>query len=886
MLPRLFSPAPRLHCLAQNLPHLVTLSMSNSSASPVQMDPSGVSWESVRALFDRVVDLPPHARPAALEASGEPDEVVREVRELIAQLDADAQGERAFLETPAPWGQAALADLRGQRIGPWLVTELLGTGGMGDVWEAHRADGAYDARVAIKVLRQGDQHASLREHFAQETRLLARLNHPHIARLLDAGQLADGRPFFVMEAVQGRPLDEAAAGIPLAQRLRLFLQLADAVAHAHRQGLVHRDLKPSNVLVTADGQVKLLDFGIAHALDRAPDAPQAPRPLTPGYASPEQVRGEPVAAPSDVYALGVILHLLLTGVRPYGRRATTVAEALQAVLHEPPTQPSAAPLGEGADTGVPRPALSGDLDAIVLKALAKAVPDRYPTVQALADDVRAHLDIRPVAARLRTWPYVAGKFARRHRGAVTALLLGALAIAAGLGLSAWQARDAVAALAVLSLAAGAAVSTWQARLARTSRDNARARLAETSGLVRDVVMRYADTVTFLPGGLRMKADLLRDTLAHLERLAVDVRTDPELAGEMAKAHARLADILVDGVSGSLSKPEDAQPHLDAALALFPLAEPVHRYDPAFWMWWGRAMRDCSVLARGVGDAEGAFRWRQRQRDLLREALRCVPQNADLRHELASALFGIGSSLSAGAVADSLDDPMAAEISFREADMLYREMAAAQPADATVQHQLGAVAGGRMLLLQRQGRMAEAIEQGRLDIAHKERAVELDPANVAYRETLAGEANNFTSLLLEAGQFDEAVAVSARCEVVIQALQAEDPETTVWSERRRWFALQRGRALLAAGQAHEALPRLEEAMLPMAGATAPRTVLRRALCGAAMAQALRRLGRLKEAGHAAERATDDLEAAKASGLGGERSVVVVEAALQELDGTDD
>ena len=859
--------------------------MSNSPASPVQMDPSGVSWERVRVLFDRVVDLPPDARPEALEASGEPEAVVREVRELIAQLDADAQGQQAFLETPAPWDQAAPADLRGQRIGPWLVTELLGTGGMGEVWEAQRADGAYDARVAIKVLRQGDQHASLREHFAQETRLLARLNHPHIARLLDAGQLSDGQPFFVMEAVQGRPLDVAAAGESLAQRLRLFLQLADAVEYAHRQGLVHRDLKPSNVFVTAEGQVKLLDFGIAHALDRAPDAPQAARPLTPGYASPEQVRGEPVAAPSDVYALGVILHLLLTGVRPYGRGATTVAEALQAVLHEPPTQPSAAPLGEGADAGVPRRSLSGDLDAIVLKALAKAIPDRYPTVQALANDVRAHLDTRPVAARLRTWPYVAGKFARRHRGAVTALLLGTLAIAAGLGLSAWQARDAVAALAVLSLATGAAVSAWQARLARAARDDARARLSETSGLVRDVVMRYADTVTFLPGGLRMKADLLRDTLAHLERLATGALIDPELAGETAKAHARLADILVEGVAGTLAQPEEADRHLDAALQLFPLGEPVHREDAAFWMWWGRAMRDRAALARGLGNAEGALRWRQRQCDLLRDALRRVPDHADLRHELASALFGIGSMQSAGHVAASLDEPAAAEKAFAEADALYRAMAEAQPEDATLSHQLGAVAGGRMLLLERLGRLDEAVAQGRLDIEFKERAAALDPLNVAYREALAGEASNFTAVLLAAGRLDEALEVSARGEAVILSLQADDPGTAVWGERRRWFAMQRGRALLAAGQADEALPRLEEAMQPMQAATAPRTVLRRALCSAALSQVLRRLGRVHEAGRAAERAEADLEAAKAAGLGGERSALLVEAALRGLEGPD-
>ena len=893
------------------------------------------AWEQVREVFDRVAELTPPAREAALAADGAAGvdgAVLAEVRALLAQLEAQesedsealgeagvageaskagaarraeearlaegndvtygvnrangangiketngtkgsgpANGARSprrsgFLERPAlPEIEALEEDLAGTRVGPWRLVRLLGRGGMGEVWEARRDDGAYDATVAVKVLRGTADDDHLRSHFAQEQRLLARLNHAHIARLMDAGHLADGRPYFVMEAVQGRPLDEAAAGLPLAQRLDLFLQLTDAVAHAHRQGLVHRDLKPSNVLVNPEGQVKLLDFGIAHALDRAPTVPGAPRPLTPGYASPEQVRGEVVGAPSDVYSLGVLLHVLLTGSRPYGRGATTVAEALRAVLQEPPTAPSLAPPSGGVDAGVERRRLAGDLDAIVLKALAKAVPDRYPTVQALADDLRAHLQIRPVAARPRSALYVSGRFARRHRGAVAAAGLALMVLAAAVGLTAWQARDAVIALAVLSLAAGVGVSGWQARQARAARDEARARLAETSGLVRDVVMRYADVVTFLPGGLRMKADLLHDTLAHLERLAAGVRTEPELAGEMAKAHARMADILVEGVAGSMARPDEAQRHLEAAQALFPLGEPVHRDDPGFWLWWSRSMRGRALLARGQGDAAQALAWRQRQRDFTREGLRRFPGNADLRHELGSALFGIGSAQGAGHVATSLDDPAAAEAAFAEADALFQALSDAQPQDVTLLHQLGVVAGGRMLLLARLGRLDEAVAQGRRDLAFKERVLALEPLNVAYRESLAGEAHNVTIVLLDAGRFEEAESVSARGEAVITALEAEDPQVSAWTERRRWFAWSRGRALLAAGRPAEALPRLLEAMQAMAGASAGRTLVRRAVGGLALAQALEAAGDAPASQRAALTAQDDLQAAMAAGL---------------------
>ena len=818
------------------------------------------AWAQVRDLFDQLVDLTPADRARVLAQAHPSTELEREVCELLAQHDAELGSGRDFLSPAAALQDWHATDRHGQRLGPWEITALLGTGGMGEVWGARRADGAYDAQVAIKVLRGAVDDASFRSHFAQEQRLLARLNHPHIARLMDAGHLPDGRPYFVMEAVQGRPLDEAAAGVPLSARLSMFLQLADAVAYAHHRGLVHRDLKPSNVLVTPEGQVKLLDFGIAQAVERGPAAEGAARPLTPGYASPEQVRGETVGPHSDVYALGVLLHVLLTGTRPYGRAATTVAEALHAVLMEVPTAPSRSPPSSGLDPGVERRRLSGDLDAVVLKALAKQPTDRYPTVQALAEDLRAHLDLRPVAARPRTAWYVGSRFAWRHRGAVSAVALALLALAAGLGLSAWKARDAVAALAVLSLAAGVAVSGWQARNARAARDDARARLAETSGLVRDVVMRYADLVTFLPGGLRMKADLLRDTLAHLERLADGARTDPRLAGEIAKAHARMADILIDGVAGSLGQPEDARRHLESAQALFPLGEAVHRDDPGYWLWWARSLRGWSLLARNAADAPGALSWRQRQRDFIRQALQHCPGDFDLRHELASALYGIGSAQGAGRLVASLDNPEAAEEAFAEADSLYLALSQERPTDSTLLHQLGIVAGGRMLLLARLGRLDQAVHQGQRDLEFKERALAMEPLNVAYRESLAGEASNVVTVLLEAGLIEEALRVSARSEEVITALEADDPQVSTWTDRRRWFAWPRGWALLAAGQAAEALPRLQEAMVAMAGATAGRTVARRGACGLALAQALEAMGDVTAAVQAARAAQQDLRSA--------------------------
>ena len=374
-------------------------------------------WAQVRALFESALPLDAAAREALLADPGLEPGQAAEVRSLLQFVDETRVGllgqGAAALAAPLP--DDAGTDRVGQRLGAWRVVEPLGRGGMGEVWLAERADGAYAGQAAIKVVRAGRSSASVLARFAVEQQALARLSHPHIAHLLDAGRTADGQPYFVMERVSGRPIDAACEGRPLPERLGLFLQLTDAVAHAHQQLLVHRDLKPSNVLVTEAGQVKLLDFGIAKALDAStPEVAAAEtetsdeatltrageRPFSPRYASPEQVRGEAVGTATDVYSLGVLLYVMLTGVSPYGRSASTPADAARSVLDETPTRPSRLPPDlVGPDWEAMRQRLRGDLDSILLKALAKQPEARYASVDALAADVRAYLDKRPVSAR-------------------------------------------------------------------------------------------------------------------------------------------------------------------------------------------------------------------------------------------------------------------------------------------------------------------------------------------------------------------------------------------------------------------------------------------------------------------------------------------------------
>ena len=418
-------------------------------------------------LFADALDVPDAERTAFVDAACAGNaELNRRVRSL---LDAD-EAATGFMDgrVPVPMELAA-----GQRIGAYRIVEPIGEGGMGMVYRAERADGAFDQDVAVKLLRVGLHSQEAAARFEHERRLLARLEHPHVVRLLDGGVVDDGalagRPFLVMELVRGTPLTDHADRLRLGvdARLRLFLDVCDAVAHAHRRLIVHRDLKPSNVLVAEgdDGtaQVKLLDFGIAKALTTEHDAAltRTGTPLlTPAYAAPEQISGDAITTATDVYALGVVLYELLAGRRPYEVGTGSIAEVARAVLTAEPDRPSTAagtpsklsPEASALATGVAgrrgtdlsalRNELRGDLDAICLKALRKEPDRRYASAAELAADLRRHLAGDPVEAQRDTFGYRAGKFVRRHRAASAAALVAVLGLVLGAGLALWQAQQA------------------------------------------------------------------------------------------------------------------------------------------------------------------------------------------------------------------------------------------------------------------------------------------------------------------------------------------------------------------------------------------------------------------------------------------------------------
>ena len=399
------------------------------------------TWRALSPYLDRALEIAPEDRAAWLESIREQNpSLATELQSLLKEHHA--LDDAGFLQT-APGTPPAGSLLVGQTVGAYTLESLLGRGGMGTVWLAQRSDGRFTGRAAVKFLNVAFVGGAVEERFKREGSVLARLAHPNIAHLIDAGVTANGQPYLILEYVEGKHIDLYCTerALPIDARLRLFLDVLSAVAHAHANLIVHRDLKPSNVLVTSDGQVKLLDFGIAKMLEDDASASltrEGERALTLAYASPEQVTGGPISTATDVYALGVLLYQLLAGKHPSESALKSPADLIKAIVDTQPLRPSDALAATPKLSRV----LRGDLDTIVAKALKKNPAERYSSVTALSDDLRRYLAHQPISARPDTLAYRTRKFVRRNYLAICLAALALIAIAAGVIGTAIQARAA------------------------------------------------------------------------------------------------------------------------------------------------------------------------------------------------------------------------------------------------------------------------------------------------------------------------------------------------------------------------------------------------------------------------------------------------------------
>ena len=499
------------------------------------------TWQEIKRIFDAAVELAPSAQGAYLDSVCRNATARREVEKMLAAdyatvLDHSPLATHAFAEG---------ARLEGRRIGRYRIVSEVGRGGMGAVFAAVRDDGQFEQKVAVKVILSGLNTDTIARRFRNERQILASLEHPNIARLLDGGMSDDGLPFYVMEFIEGEPIDEycRTRDLSLHARLELFRQVCAAVSYAHRRLIVHRDIKPSNILVTPAGEVKLLDFGIAKVVSQTNDGERGTATqlglMTPAYASPEQFRGEQVTTATDIYSLGVVLYRLLTGQLPYNLNGLRLDQMLRLVCETEPPRPSHA-LADGGPNAKVRSkrieedsfeeettqsairnpqALKGDLDNIVLKALKKEPDRRYESVEQFSEDVRRYLVELPVSARPDTFSYRTSKFLKRNRVAVIA-----------------------ASLVFLALIAGIVGTTYQARAARRERERAEKRFEQVRKLANNVVFKYHDAIADLPGATATREMLVKDALEYLDNLSQDAQDNPALAQELALTYLKIGNV--------------------------------------------------------------------------------------------------------------------------------------------------------------------------------------------------------------------------------------------------------------------------------------------------------------------------------------------------------
>ncbi|MFG6414790.1 protein kinase [Roseateles sp. DC23W] len=728
-------------------------------------------WLALSPLLDELLDLEPDARQQRLaQLQADDPDTAADLQRLLAR--AQDLEQQCFLSQPvvAQWDEALAAlpgdpasatDFAGQSIGPYTLERQLGQGGMGSVWLARRADGRFEGHVAVKFLMSGLLGRGDAGRFAREGEILARLSHPHIARLLDAGVHQASQPYLVLEYVDGQPIDvycrEHQLGIEA--RVRLFLDVLGAVAHAHARLILHRDLKPSNILVTADGDVKLLDFGIAKLLADATQASQgaaateltqrAGSAFTPQFAAPEQVQQADVTTATDVYALGVLLYLLLGGHHPTADDTQTQLDRLKAVVELVPKRLSDV-AADQADTVVADQArqLRGDLDTIVAKALKKAPAERYANAQALAEDLQRWLDHEPIRARPDSRLYVLGRFVRRHR----------LAVAAG-------------SLAILALVSLTATSVLQAQRAAQAERQAQARRQQAEDLLSYMLGDFADKLR--PIG---RLELLDNVgTKSLDFLAEDPHAGPVARLQRAKALTVIGEVRV-------SKRE-----LDAAVEPLTAANALLQGDPprpemlADWrkaqgqaaFWLGHV----AYTQRRFGPAAEAL---GRYREVSQKWVMADPVSLDAQVELAYADNNLGTlMLDQGQLAD-------AQVRFEQATTVMEKVLLQRQDDANLRSEWAVSLSWLGSTLVQRGRHAHAELVFRRALAHAETLLARHPADQAWQEDLGDNARALADVLARVGRFDEARGFAAQSVRAFRALTHLDPRNRTWA-----FSLIRG-----------------------------------------------------------------------------------------------
>ena len=745
--------------------------------------------------FQALLEAAPERRADAIARLAEEDAAL--AGELAAWLSAEQRRAGDWLERPAVLGgeddgDAADGSPAPERVGPWLLEAEIGRGGMGSVFRGRRDDGAFEQTVAVKLVRSELASEVLRRRFVAERRILAGLVHPNIAHLIDGGATADGTPYLVLEHVAGEPIDRYCDrhALSVDERLRLFVVVCGPVAFAHQKLVLHRDLKPGNVLVDESGRPKLLDFGIAKLL--VPSAEEedwtalgTARPLTPEWASPEQLRGSALTTASDVYSLGVLLHVLLTGKRPHrfdGQGTEAFADAIERDGAPPLAGRHLVP-----PPGVDPRRLRGDLQRIAARALAPAIDRRYGSVVELAADVERYLGGLPVSAHPPSLGYRLAKLVRRHRAAV-----GATAVAA------------------LSLLAATAVSLRQARIAEVERARAERRFDDVRRLANVVLFDVHRTLENATGAMAARRLLVDTALRYLDDLASEAGGEPALLRELAAGYERIGEVQGMPEWPSEGRTGDALASFERALELerrsrvpsgaggpTPAAGAEHSAE-------ARLLTRIGSILAARGETGAALVRHREARDLLIRRLAATP-STEARLELAQAQVAVGDDVW------ELGDVPASVPHYRDALDTARAAMVADPASTIAFRQVGVVEQRLGDAAADAGDWPRAIEHHAASLAVDRELAARRPGDVEIRRDLGTDLSRLGVDEAARGSAAAALEFHRQAGRLRQALLAEEPRDARAADDLAETHLQTAEALAALGRDDEASREIELAV---------------------------------------------------------------------------
>jgi tetratricopeptide (TPR) repeat protein len=730
------------------------------------------NWEKVQELFFAAVDLPAGEQRRFLEGACADNPDLR--RELDSLLVADrTQPHDIVLAVEAAAKHLLGADpLIGARFGPWRVSREIGRGGMGIVYLATRDDAQFHKQAALKLIRTGMDTAELLARFRHERQILASLDHPYIARLIDGGTTPEGRPFLVMDYVEGQRIDLWCRdrGLAVEDRCRLFLKVCEAVSYAHRSLVVHRDLKPGNILIAPDGSPKLLDFGVAKLLlaDQDPGLTVAGPALTPDYASPEQVLGQPITTAADIYSLGAIFYELLSGTKPHRLESSTPADVERAVCHTEVPRPSAAVSAQLPNARRLGRRLAGDLDNIAMMALRKEPERRYASVDQFADDIRRHLDGHPVRARQNSVAYRARKFVRRRRFELAGAAIVAVSLIAGMAMALSQWRQAESARRVaesqrkvaetqrtvaereragaeaarLSEAGQRQIADEQRNRAMRERARAEERLTEMLDLADRTLFDVHDAIAALPGTVEVRQRVVRTTLDYLQNLERTHGLDDRMRLVLSSAYLKIGAIQGDPVGPSHQDSEAAQRSYRKAEAVLAPLYNRRRDDPAVMLRWlqiERRLADLTGRSGAPSDAAQAYLAllpvAHRLGQLGPSNVEWAKQEAETLHDLSWALRNASDMRGSRVRADQ-------EIA------LWTDLVGRFPTDADFKRELGSAYASAAASIEDPASAAVYYERS---IQMRERILQAKPEDMVLRRDLIVAYGNYCRALEMGGE---------------------------------------------------------------------------------------------------------------------------------------